>query len=134
MLEIVTKNLVDNNNNNLYVIPLCLLLSLYLLLILDQCLNNMESKTVLELIEDGVHEFYHVVSEQGGSRSRDLQGFSKKRRKIRDWYNFHNLSAGLFSNSDISFVNCWIGLKFLLEVLNISRKSSIGGIFDLSSQ
>ncbi|PWA87879.1 RNA-directed DNA polymerase, eukaryota, Reverse transcriptase zinc-binding domain protein [Artemisia annua] len=37
-----------------------------------------------------------------------------------------------FCNSDSSFVNRWIGLKFLLVLLYISRKISTGGIFNLS--
>jgi hypothetical protein len=50
-----------------------------LLFILDQGLNNLESKTILELIWWRMYEFYQVVSEQGGSRSRDLQGLQSKK-------------------------------------------------------
>ena len=127
----MTKNLIDNNNN-LYVIPLCLLLSLYLLFILDQGLNNLESKTVLELRRWCMHEFYQVVLEQGGYWSRDLQGFSKKKKKIRVWCICSYVSVGLFSRGDILFVNRWIGLKFFVKILGRSSYYSTGGIFNLS--
>jgi hypothetical protein len=60
--------------------------------------------------------------------------FDEEKKKIRNWFVSSILTAGQFSNGDISFVNRWIGLKFLLEVLYMTRKSSTGGIFDLISQ
>jgi hypothetical protein len=60
--------------------------------------------------------------------------FVEEKKKIRNWFVSSKLTAGQFSNGDISFVNRWILMKFLLEVLDISRKSSTGGIFDLSFQ
>ena len=69
-----------------------------------------------------------------GARDRGIkQGFvCRKYEKIRIWFVCLTLSAEQFCTGDFSFVNCWIGLKFLLELLYISMKSFTGGIVDLS--
>ena len=68
-----------------------------------------------------------------GARDRGIkQGLvCRKYKKIRNWFVSSKLTAGLFSNSDISFVNRWIGPKFFVELLYTSMKISTGGIFNL---
>jgi hypothetical protein len=67
--------------------------------ILDQCLNNMESKTVLELIEDGVHEFYQVVSEQGALDLGIYKVFRRKEEKFVTGIIFVTFLQGCFQTA-----------------------------------
>ena len=68
--------------------------------------------------------FSQLVSEQGGSGSRKEKVFVKERRRKKKnsfLLNFSQLSEEQFYKGYSSFVNRWIGLKFLLKVLGISR-------------
>ena len=71
-----------------------------------------------------------------GARDRGIKhGFvCRKLKKIRNWFVSSKLTAEQFCKRDFSFVNRWISLKFLLELLYSSNKCFTEGIFNPSSQ